>query len=525
MTSEPVALTPTQKRVNAIWEAERRAYDVQRSLHAFTKELWGVVVPFPFKDTWVIGAISEHMQALFEGEIRRLGINVYGRSGKSTVASIMYNAWIWASHPSERFLYVASTEKLAQRDADFTRDLIKSPEYKAAFGSKFRLTDDAKGYFENDKLGSRLSIGARSQITGFGAQNKLFEDPNDANEVESVVERDAVNNRLDNFSTRSDDFSSDKLALIQQRVHPKDATGHVRELGLDFTWLIVPLEYDPKKFVDYGRRTFQPKIRDPRTEAGEIADPERFPPKAITELKISLGYRYQGQANQDPSTPEGMDIKRIWFKKEPFIDFESVVRIAFRADIGYSSSPDADWTWLSWKAQLTDGQTITLGQYFGKWEEEERNLEMAGYALKVKSAMSACFPNITWMLGIEEGVGPGYLLNRKCRDALLARGIPCETIASTENKVVRSTSYIAACAAGRHSLYVGNQFTGFRISDGINQWSTEFLNIVTQLKYENAPDGTPRWKNEHDDPLDVEADSHNELCGEPMNWNTYSPAI
>ena len=54
---------------------------------------------------------------------------------------------------------------------------------------------------------------------------------------------------------------------------------------------------------------------DPRTQPGELLWPERFGPKEIADLKISLGsYAAAGQLQQRPSPAGGGIFKRHWFK-------------------------------------------------------------------------------------------------------------------------------------------------------------------------------------------------------------------
>src|SRR4051812_26889189 len=75
---------------------ERKRRDASTSLHEFVRQAWPVVEPAtPFLDNWHIGAISEHLEAVFRGQIRRLVINVPFRTAKSTVVSVMGPAWWW----------------------------------------------------------------------------------------------------------------------------------------------------------------------------------------------------------------------------------------------------------------------------------------------------------------------------------------------------------------------------------------------------------------------------------------------
>lgn len=499
---------------------DRRAVDieslsVETKFHAFVKEFWKYIDPAPFNDTWVIGAICEHLQAVVDAQIMRLLINIHFRSAKTTLAGILFPAWIWQRMPEEQILYLSHTARRAYSASEHSRDLIVGPYYQKAFGDKFQLTKNTATLLETNKGGSRTTLSVESAVTGEGGNLNIFDDPNDVEEVESPVKREAMNSRFDNLGTRANDFAKVRWIVAQQRTHPKDVSGHIEELGLEFEKLIIPLEYQGKKYVTSLGWS------DPRTEVGEISDKVRFRPQDITELKLRLGYRYQGQANQNPKLQEGGAVKRVWYKDKPFLDFGQVVRCTLRYDIGYSSSPNADWTWGSWKVRLKDDTRVTLWQHFGRWDNDERNTNMKDFGLIVQRAMKELMPNVPWSIGVEGGVGPGYDLNKKCRDELIKAGLPAEIAYARENKVVRANSYLTATEAGFTYLYSGEQLANYGLSNGTAKWQTPFLDIVTSLMFDNAPDGTPRWKNEHDDPLDAEADADNELTDVQRDWTTY----
>lgn len=476
---------------------------IERSFYEFVRYYWPITVPRKLVDSWVVGAICEHLQACFDEEIRRLVVNVYQRSGKSNINSVLFPAWYWAKKPSESMLYLSNESRLAHRDADHTRRLIQSAEYQAMFGDRYSITKDAVGYYENDKLGSRISVGSRGMTTGFGGRLRSFDDPNDVNE--SPLERSAMNDRLSNLFTRSDDFSNDIFILVQQRTDPNDATGYLKQLGLDFTHLVIPLEY-------------QGKVRsyDPRRTIGEIADPVLIPPSAVDELKIALGYRFSGQANQEPSTPEGAAVRRAWYPLIDVFDLADVERLTLSYDVGFSSSPKADWTWGSFKAKLKEDNSLglnelTLYQHFGKWDSPDRDKACSQFGLRCKALIdTGIFPNLkSWKVTVEAGVGGATELVEEFLNVLLRSGLPASAPRSNVNKVVRSNGYISAAQAGKVGFYRGMQLPGF--SNGTESWINPFFAIVSLLMYDNAPDGSPRFIGEHDDPLDGEVMAHEEV--------------
>jgi hypothetical protein len=75
------------QRPNLLSELDREL--ASRSLREFVRQAWAIVEPStPFVDGWHIDAISEHLRAITEGQIRNLLINVPPRHMKSLLVSV-----------------------------------------------------------------------------------------------------------------------------------------------------------------------------------------------------------------------------------------------------------------------------------------------------------------------------------------------------------------------------------------------------------------------------------------------------
>src|SRR6185312_2939761 len=70
--------------------------DQQESLYEFFKAAWFIIDPAPWVDGWCIDAICEHLQAVADGQIRNLLINISPRCSKSNLCSVAFPAWVWA---------------------------------------------------------------------------------------------------------------------------------------------------------------------------------------------------------------------------------------------------------------------------------------------------------------------------------------------------------------------------------------------------------------------------------------------
>ena len=161
-------------------EATLRALDrsdCEDSLYTFLQYAWRHIDPSPFVPGWPLEAICEHLQAVCDGDIRKLIINIPPRCSKSTITSVAFPAWVWAqrfdgptSGPGTMFLHASYAQQLSLRDSVKCRRLIESPWYQSLWGDRFKLVGDqnTKTRFDNNKKGSRLSTSVGSALTGEG---------------------------------------------------------------------------------------------------------------------------------------------------------------------------------------------------------------------------------------------------------------------------------------------------------------------------------------------------------------------
>ena len=349
-----------------------RAEKYKRSLHEFTKAAWPTIEPgVPFKDNWHLQAVSEHLQAVKEGEIKRLIINVPPRHMKSISVAVALPAWTWASQPSKKFLFASYAASLSIRDSVKCRRLIDSPWYKAHFGDKFKLTDDqnAKQRFENDKTGFRISTSVGGALTGDGGDIICIDDPHNSIEADSSKVREGVLEWWDQaMQTRLNDPKTGAFIIIMQRLHEQDLTGHILANQLEGEWdhLMLPARYEvgaPNPMRSSLGFT------DPRTEEGELLWPDRMDEKTLTTLERSLGsYAAAGQLQQRPSPKGGGILKASWWvpwEKEDLPDnIEYVIQSWDTAfETKESSSYSARTTWGVFKHQGYDCAIVLEAWY------------------------------------------------------------------------------------------------------------------------------------------------------------------
>lgn len=345
-------------------KAEARAYE--GDLIEFADYMWPVVEPaIPFVRGWALSAIAEHLQAVTNGEIRRLLINVPPGFSKSLLTNVFWPAWEWGpkNKPWYRYVCASYSNHLTERDNMRCRNIVMSDRYQRLWGSRFRISNEqfTKVKFANDKTGWKLATSTGGIGVGERGDRFVIDDPNNTMMMESEAVRwttnmwftEVVPDRLNNPKESA-------IVVIQQRLHEEDVSGVAISRELGYTHLCVPMEYIPHGFVSgydlegkirnfdtWDKEEPQPeKIfwQDPRVEENEPAWPERFGPDQIEELKKAKGpYAWAGQYQQTPEIRGGSIIRRDYWQKWESAKFpENIEYIIASLDTAYTEKQEND---------------------------------------------------------------------------------------------------------------------------------------------------------------------------------------
>ena len=294
-----------------IREIEKSA--CSESLSTFLKRSWDELDPGePYQHNWHMDAICEHLQAVADGQLTRLLINVPPGTSKSSATCVYFPAWLWGPGGKAHWRVISSSfsQDNALRDTRKTRLLVESDWFQERWPLQMARDQNAKGYFENTEKGFRQAS-AVTGITGKRGNIIVWDDPLNPESANSDVERTTANRIFaETLTTRLIDPATSSIIIVMQRLHEQDVSGHILENDLGYEHLCLPMEFEPERkcYTSIG-------FEDPRTEDGELLHPDRFPDWVIERDKKALGsYAYAGQNQQRPTPRGGGLFKTHWFE-------------------------------------------------------------------------------------------------------------------------------------------------------------------------------------------------------------------
>lgn len=284
-------------------------FALEQSFAFYCKKFLSVVEPeTQFEWNWHIDVLCQSLQDQLDKKIwQNVDYNMPPRTLKSVIINVLFPTWAWARSPSFKIGSASSNYNLAVGFNMKRKELIESTQYQFYWPFKLKDAQSAKSWFENEFNGVMRSFSANGRITGVGFDILLTDDLLDVKDAFSKVKREAVNNWYSNaFYNRVQDKRSAIRINVNQRLHQKDLSGHLKE-NHNFERLVLEMIKSDKKLstIEY---------KDPR-KVGDYLFPLRYGPKEAEDDKKSLGvYGWSSQMQQDPLPIGGGIIKEEWLR-------------------------------------------------------------------------------------------------------------------------------------------------------------------------------------------------------------------
>lgn len=374
----------------------------ERSFHDFVRVSWPILHPnTPFVDSWHIGAMCEHEQAVIDGQINNLLINVMPRATKSLTGSVDLAPWTWGPHnlPATSFMYVSFAIHLASDHSVKCRQVIESAWYQRHWSDRFSMNRDQneKTKYSNDHMGVRAAFGMGG-VAGQGAKVVVVDDAHDTKDWVSPTRMKTTIETYDaSIHNRVNDPNDARRIVINNMISERDLSHHLLRQG-GWEHLLLPNEYDPKrsKVTVIG-------WKDPRKRPGELLCPSRFGPEMTRLEKEKRPRIYAAQYQQNPSSDEGAIFKR---NKWRFYS-EQPEEIASRMEVIIQS----------WDMSFKDADTSSMvaGQVWGRLKGNkfllDRRLEHLDFngSCKAVIAMTRKWPAARTKVIEDKANGPAII--------------------------------------------------------------------------------------------------------------------
>lgn len=395
-----------QRCAEALEKKSLTRKNCEESLLYFVQTFWKYVEPSTeFVNNWHIEAICDHLQAVTEGEITRLLINVPPGMLKSLLVDVFWPAWEWIHDPTLRYICTSYSQSLTERDNIRFRNVIMSEDYQRMWGDKYGPSKDSFSVVKvaNNKTGWKLATSTGGTGTGERGDRVLVDDPHNVKDGESeLVRRSTLQYFTEVLPTRLNSPINSSIVVIMQRVNEEDVSGHIISKNLDYVHLMLPMEYDSSRKCATSLPAYPDDIffEDPRTEDGELLFPERMPEWVVERDKKVMGsYAVAGQFQQSPTPRGGGIIKDKWWKLYPEqgealdesgkpaspLEYPPMEFIVAFADTAYTTKEENDYSALTvWGVWRKDGAPKVM--LMAGWKER---LELNALVTKISNTCSA----------------------------------------------------------------------------------------------------------------------------------------
>jgi len=305
--------------------------------------------------------ISEKLEDIASGNLKRLIINMPPRHSKSELASYLMPSWFLGRNPKLKIIQATMNTELAVRFGRKVRDLIADPIYAEIFPkTDLKPDSQAAGRWETSAGGEYFAAGVGAAMTGRGADLLIIDDPHSEQDALSTV---AYDNTYEWYTSgpRQRLQPGGTIIIVQTRWSKKDLTGRlVQNMAMDSM-------SDQWEVIEF------PAIL-PNDKA---LWPEFWDVDELLKVKASLSpVKWNAQWQQNPTSDTIAMIKRDWWQtweheKIPRLDY-----IIQSYDTAYSKKESADYsaitTWGVFEPKEDgDQHIIMLDAMRGRWNFPE----------------------------------------------------------------------------------------------------------------------------------------------------------
>ncbi len=360
-----------------------REIGLRGTFYDFVKMAWHVVEhERPFVDNWHIGAVAEHLEAVFRGQIKRLSINIPPGCMKSLTTSVLWQPWCWIQDPGWRTILGSFDASLvAKRDGGKVLDIVRGTDakdrwFRDRWGDRVSIKgkDPSAGEFYTTKGGMRFATSVGGRVVGRHGNAIVIDDPIKPQGITDLSLSESVRWKQETISSRL--LPGGAVVLIMQRLHERDLAGHAEEEG---GWDFLRL---PMRFEEGERCTTSIGFADPRHADGELLWPTYKTETDVAEQEKDMGGKdsatVAAQLQQRPAPAKGLIFQKDWFQYHGR-DMPTPVRFDFVVDswdCTFKDTESSDFV-VGQRWGMVGPNLYLLARWRGRWSFSRTLLEIA----------------------------------------------------------------------------------------------------------------------------------------------------
>ena len=305
--------------------------------------------------------ISQKLERVANGDLKRLIINMPPRHTKSEFASFLFPAWMMGRNPRMKIIQATHTTELAVNFGRKTKNLIDSDDYKEVFPNvKLAADSKASGRWDTSNGGMYYAVGVGSNLAGRGGDLVIIDDPHSE---QTAMSLNGFDDAWEWYTggPRQRLQPGGSIVLVQTRWSEKDMTGQLlRSMAKDplaDQWEVVEL---PALFND-----------------DKPCWPEYWSFDDLSAVRASIPpSKWNAQYQQNPTGEENAIIRREWWKKWERKVVPNLQYVIQSYDTAFSKRETSDFsaitTWgVFYPEESGTPGLILLDSQKGRWDFPE----------------------------------------------------------------------------------------------------------------------------------------------------------
>jgi len=178
--------------------------------------------------------ISEKLERVARGELKRLIVNMPPRHTKSEFASFLFPAWMVGKNPAMKIIQATHTTELAVGFGRKVKNLLEREDYLDIFPeAKLAADSKASGRWDTARGGMYYAVGVGSNLAGRGADLCIIDDPHSE---QTAMSNAGFDDAWDWYTggPRQRLQPGGSIVLVMTRWSEKDLTGQLmRQMARD----------------------------------------------------------------------------------------------------------------------------------------------------------------------------------------------------------------------------------------------------------------------------------------------------